>query len=76
MLAYHGNHRIQSHAIAGSSLLHCQVHISVHLHQGSATLHGDPYLGMAVAPYSRAAAVQVGWGCYLPPYCYGPMELS
>ncbi|KAA6417809.1 MAG: hypothetical protein FRX49_12232 [Trebouxia sp. A1-2] len=39
-------------------LLHCQVHISVHLHQGSATLHSDPYVGMAVVPNSHAAAVQ------------------
>lgn len=76
ILAYHGNQGLQSHAIAGGGLLHCQVHISVHLHQRSATLHSDPYLGVAVASHSHAAAVQVGWGCHLPPYCYGPMELS
>ena len=72
---YHGNDGLQSHPIAGSSLLHSELHISVHLDQGPAALHSHPYLCLAVPPHRHAAGVQVGRGRHLPPHCYGPMEM-
>ena len=76
MIAHHGYDGFQSWSIASIGLLHFQVHVSVHLHQSTAALDSDRDLGVSMAPHWDASAVQMEWGCHLPPHCNGTVEVG